>query len=47
MVEFKLQQDYVSPIKIGKLWAKIKHLKSYLKALGFGLEADMKWGTKN
>ena len=33
---------YISPIEIGLLLAKIKHLKSPLKALSFDLQIDMK-----
>ena len=33
---------YISPIEIGLLWAKIKYLKSHLKALDFSLQTSMK-----
>ena len=33
---------YMSPIEIGLLSAKIKYIKSHLKALGFGIQLDMK-----
>ena len=32
---------YISPIEIGVLWAKITHVKSHWKALGFSLQTDM------
>ena len=33
---------YISPIEIGLLWAKITHIKSHSKALGFVHQTDMK-----
>ena len=33
---------YISPIEIGLLWAKITHIKSHSKALGFVSQIDVK-----
>ena len=38
----KTDAYYIRPIEIGLLWAKIKYTKSYLKALGFSLQAEIK-----
>ena len=33
---------YIRPIEIGVLWAKVTYVKGHSKALGFGLQTDMK-----
>ena len=42
MRPFKTAAYYISPIEIGVLWAKIIHIKSHSKALGFVPQTDMK-----
>ena len=41
-VQLNFYTYYKSPIEIGLLWAKIEYLKSPSKALGFGLQIDIK-----
>ena len=42
MRPFKTAAYYISPIEIGLIWAKITHIKSHSKALGFVPQIDVK-----
>ena len=39
-VQLSFYTDYISPIEIGLLWAKITYLKTHSNALGFQLQTD-------